>query len=446
MRHIDEVLSWVQDRFAGESEFHQATSEVFHSLALELERNPIWEKEKVLYRMATPERDISFRVVWEDDQGNIQINRGYRVQFSTVLGPYKGGLRFHPTVNQSILRFLGFEQCFKNALTGLNLGGGKGGADFNPQGRSDREIMRFCQAFMAELQRHIGANTDVPAGDIGVGGREIGYLHGQYRRIRNRWEGELTGKGATWGGSLFRPEATGYGLIYFVEHMLSSRGEGLLNKRVLLSGSGNVATYAAEALVARGAKVLTFSDSCGFLLARDGFSSDQIRLVASGKERGLRLSAIAESLGAGVAYHAGKTPWGVSADIALPCATQNEISPDDAKELAKNGCTLVAEGANMPSTQGAISVYRDAGILYGPGKAANAGGVACSGLEMSQNALFRGWTREVVDAQLAEIMADIYRQCAGVAEEFGRPGDLELGANVSGFRRIGEALLAQGLV
>lgn len=444
MRHIEEVLSWVQDRFPGEPEFHQAASEVFHSLELELDRNPIWEKEKVLYRMATPERDLSFRVVWEDDQGNIQVNRGYRVQFSTLLGPYKGGLRFHPTVNQSILHFLGFEQCFKNALTGLNLGGGKGGSDFNPQGRSDREIMRFCQAFMTELQRHIGANTDVPAGDIGVGGREIGYMHGQFRRIRNSWEGELTGKGAGWGGSLFRPEATGYGLVYFVEHMLASQQKSLEGLRVLLSGSGNVATFAAEILESRGARVLTFSDSGGYIYAKHGLSSGQIQEVADRKGRGERLSSIAEVLG--VEYVVGKRPWGIEADVALPCATQNEISEEDAKILAANGVKLVAEGANMPSTQSAISIYKQAGILYGPGKAANAGGVACSGLEMSQNAVFRGWSREQVDAQLAGIMADIYSQCASVAEELGRPGDLELGANVSGFRRLGYAMLAQGLV
>lgn len=444
MRHIEEVLSWVQDRFPGEPEFHQAASEVFGSLALELERNPLWEKEKVLYRLATPERDLSFRVVWEDDQGDIQVNRGYRVQFSTLLGPYKGGLRFHPTVNQSILHFLGFEQCFKNALTGLNLGGGKGGSDFNPQGRSDREIMRFCQAFMTELQRHVGAHTDVPAGDIGVGGREIGYMHGQYRRIRNSWEGVITGKGAGWGGSLLRPEATGYGLVYFVEHMLKAQKRSLDGMRVLLSGSGNVATYAAELLEARGAHVLTFSDSGGYIYAKHGLSSGQIREIADRKSRGERLCTIAEHVC--VEYTAGKTPWGLPGDIALPCATQNEILEEDARALVANGCKLVAEGANMPSTQGAIAIYKEAGILYGPGKAANAGGVACSGLEMSQNALFRNWTREEVDIHLAGIMENIYAQCSSVADELGRPGDLELGANVSGFRRLANAMLAQGIV
>lgn len=444
MRHVEEVLTWVQERFPNETEFHQAVGEVFRSLAVELDANPIWEQQKILYRLATPERDISFRVVWEDDQGTVHINRAYRVQYSTVLGPYKGGLRFHPTVNASILRFLGFEQCFKNALTGINLGGGKGGSDFNPHGKSDREIMRFCQAFMTELQRHIGANTDVPAGDIGVGAREIGYLHGQYRRIRNSWEGEITGKSADWGGSLLRPEATGYGLVYFVEHMLAEENQDLEGRRVTISGAGNVAQYAADALLNRGAHVLTLSDSGGTLHAKNGFTPGELERIFARKKKGHRLEAIADDVK--LDYLAKARAWGVPCDLALPCATQNEISADDAKVLVENGCTLVAEGANMPSTYGAIQVYKEAKVAYGPGKAANAGGVACSGLEMAQNAAFHAWTREQVNERLSGIMASIYRTCRNTAAEFDRAHDLELGANVAGFRRIANAMLAQGLM
>ena len=441
--HVEEVLHWVREKFPGEPEFHQAVGEVFQSLSLEIEQNPIWEKEKILYRLATPERDIAFRVVWEDDSGNIQINRGFRVQYSTLLGPYKGGLRFHPTVNLSVLRFLGFEQCFKNALTGLNLGGGKGGADFDPRGRSDREIMRFCQSYMTELQRHIGASTDVPAGDIGVGGREIGYLHGQYRRIRNRWEGEITGKGGDWGGSPLRPEATGYGLIYFVEHMLNEENQVLEGRRVNISGAGNVAQFAADALLSRGAILHSLSDSGGTLYAAHGFSSGELAAVREFKDQGLRLDDIAKKVR--LDYLSGQRPWSIPCDIALPCATQNEIDASDARQLIANGCTLVAEGANMPSTQAAIDLYRDANVAFGPGKAANAGGVACSGLEMAQNAAFRPWSREQVNEQLYSIMENIYRTCRNTAAEFDRPTDLELGANITGFRRLGRAMLAQGL-
>lgn len=442
--HVEDVLSWVREKFPGEREFHQAVGEVFHSISLEIDRNPIWEQEKILYRLATPERDIAFRIVWEDDTGAIQINRGFRVQYSTLLGPYKGGLRFHPTVNLSILRFLGFEQCFKNALTGLNLGGGKGGSDFDPHGRSDREVMRFCQAYMTELQRHIGAGTDVPAGDIGVGPREIGYLHGQYRRIRNRWEGAFTGKSADWGGSLLRPEATGYGLIYFVEHMLDGANQVLEGRRVSVSGAGNVAQFAADSLLSRGAILQSLSDSGGTLYAKDGFTSGELSAVRHMKTQGMRLAAIAEDVR--LEYLPGQRPWTIPCDIALPCATQNEIEAADAKELISNGCTLVAEGANMPSTQAAITLYRAAGVAFGPGKAANAGGVACSGLEMAQNAAFRPWSREQVNEQLSAIMANIYRTCRNTAHEFDRPADLELGANVAGFRRLGRAMLAQGLM
>lgn len=444
MRHVEEVLTWVQERFPHETEFHQAVGEVFRSIDVELDANPIWEKQKILYRLATPERDISFRVVWEDDHGNVHINRAYRMQYSTALGPYKGGLRFHPTVNASILRFLGFEQCFKNALTGLSLGGGKGGSDFNPQGRSDREIMRFCQAFMTELQRHIGANTDVPAGDIGVGAREIGYLHGQYRRIRNVWEGEITGKSSDWGGSLLRPEATGYGLVYFVEHMLAEQNQDIEGRRVTLSGAGNVAQYAADALLSRGAHVVTLSDSGGTIVAKNGFSAGELDAIFARKQRGDRLEAIADHVK--LEFLSKTRAWGVPCDMALPCATQNEISGADAKTLIANGCRLVAEGANMPSSYDAIRLYKEAGIAYGPGKAANAGGVACSGLEMAQNAAFRSWSRDAVNERLEAIMATIYRTCRNTAAEFDRPHDLELGANVAGFRRIGRAMLAQGLM
>lgn len=443
-RHIEDVLLWVHERYPGETEFHQAVSELFQSLALEVERDPIWAKEKILYRLATPERDIAFRIVWEDDRGDVQINRGFRMQYSTLLGPYKGGLRFHPTVNASVLRFLGFEQCFKNALTGLNLGGGKGGSDFDPHGKSDREVMRFCQAYMTELQRHIGASTDVPAGDIGVGAREIGFLHGQYRRIRNQWEGEITGKSSDWGGSLLRPEATGYGLIHFVAQMLHASQQDLEGAHVLLSGAGNVAQYAAEALLHRGAIVQSLSDSGGTLYAKHGLSSGELDAICDYKTKGWRMEAIAKAIK--LEYLQGRRPWSLPCDIALPCATQNEIEYDDALQLATNGCRLVAEGANMPSTQAAIDLYREAKISFGPGKAANAGGVACSGLEMAQNATYRPWSREQVREELKAIMANIYRTCRETALEFDRPDDLELGANIAGFRRLGRAMLAQGLM
>lgn len=443
-RHIEEVLSWVQDRFPGEREYHQAVHEVFMSLAPELARDSVWEREKVLYRLATPERETGFRVVWEDDHGGVQVNRGFRIQYSTLLGPSKGGLRFHPSVNLSILRFLGFEQCFKNALTGLSLGGGKGGSDFDPHGKSDREIMRFCQAYMTELQRHIGANTDVPAGDIGVGGREIGYLHGQYRRIRNRWEGEITGKRAAWGGSLLRPEATGYGLVCFVEHMLKAENQALEGRRVSISGAGNVAQYAADSLLSHGALVQSLSDSGGTLYAPKGLTVGELEEICTRKERGERLAAIAPAVK--LEYYAGKRPWSLPCDIALPCATQNELDGADAELLTRNGCTLVAEGANMPSTHEAVEHFRASGIAFGPGKAANAGGVAVSGLEMAQNAAFRQWSRQQVNDRLSAIMATIYSTCRATADELGRPNDLVLGANVSGFRRLGRAMLDQGWV
>ncbi len=428
----------------GETEFHQAVQEVAHSLMLFLEENPKYEEAKILERIAEPERVIMFRVPWMDDKGEIQINRGYRIQMNSAIGPYKGGLRFHPTVNLGILKFLAFEQVFKNALTTLPMGGGKGGSDFDPKGKSDNEVMRFCQSFMTELERHVGSNTDVPAGDIGVGGREIGYLFGQYRRIRNEVTGVLTGKGLTWGGSLIRPEATGYGCVYFVEEMLKTKGDSIKGKICTVSGSGNVAQYTVEKVNQLGGKVVTLSDSSGYIYDPVGVDPKKLAFVLELKNvnRG-RIQAYTKKFGG--EYVAGKRPWGVKCDVAFPSATQNEISGDDAKALVKNGCKAVGEGANMPTTAEGVEVFLNAKILFGPGKAANAGGVATSGLEMCQNSMRLSWTREEVDTRLHGIMKAIHEQCV----KYGKKGNwvnYVNGANIGGFKKVADAMIEQGLV
>lgn len=441
---LQKLLNDVKSRDPQQTEFHQAVEEVFTSLEPFLNEHPEYLNESLLQRMVEPERVVMFRVPWEDDNGNIHVNRGFRVQMSSAIGPYKGGLRFHPTVNLGILKFLAFEQVFKNALTTLPMGGGKGGSDFDPKGKSDREVMRFCQSFMTQLQRHIGADTDVPAGDIGVGGREIGFLYGQYKRIRNEFASVLTGKAMSFGGSLIRPEATGYGLVYFAIKMLETKGEDFKGKKVLLSGSGNVAQYAAEKLLELGAKVLTVSDSNGYVLFKDGMSNSQLQALFELKNvRRERLSVYAKEQN--VEYFEGKRPWSVPCDIALPCATQNEVDKSDAETLIKNGCYLVAEGANMPSSNEAIKVYQDNKILYAPGKASNAGGVAVSGLEMSQNAIRLEWTREEVDNKLKWIMESIHAACV----ENGKQGDYinyVAGANIAGFKKVADAMMQQGIV
>jgi glutamate dehydrogenase/leucine dehydrogenase len=429
----------------GEVEFHQAVEEVAISLLPFIEENPKYKEAKILERIAEPERVILFRVPWVDDKGEIQINKGYRIEMNSAIGPYKGGLRFHPTVNLGILKFLAFEQVLKNSLTTLPMGGGKGGSDFDPKGKSDAEVMRFTQSFMSELFRHIGPNTDVPAGDIGVGGREIGFLFGQYKRLRNEFTGVLTGKGIEWGGSLIRPEATGYGQVYFAEEMLKTRGDSLKGKVCTVSGSGNVAQYATEKATEFGAKVVTLSDSGGYIYDPAGIDKEKLEYVMWLKnvKRG-RISEYAEKYG--VDYIEGKRPWEVKCDIALPSATQNEINGDEAKMLIANGCFVVSEGANMPSTMEAIDVYLDAKILYGPGKAANAGGVATSGLEMSQNSLRLSWTREEVDQRLHNIMKDIHANCVKWGKEEGGYINYVKGANIGGFVKVADAMLAQGVV
>lgn len=437
---VDKVIA----KNPGEKEFHQAVHEVITSIMPFVEANPKYQKAKILERIVEPERIIMFRVSWVDDKGEIQVNKGYRIEMSSAIGPYKGGLRLHPSVNLGILKFLAFEQVFKNALTTLPMGGGKGGSDFDPKGKSDNEVMRFCQAFMTELSRHIGPDTDVPAGDIGVGGREIGFMFGQYKRLRNEFTGVLTGKGLNWGGSLIRPEATGYGLLYFVEEMFRARGQSLKGKVVTISGSGNVAQYAAEKALELGAKVVSFSDSNGTVYEPKGFDQKQVQFVMDLKniKRG-RIKELADKFGC--QYLDGKKPWGIKCDVALPCATQNEINGEDAKELIKNGCICVAEGANMPSTPDAIEVYLKAKIMYGPGKAANAGGVATSGLEMSQNSLRLSWTREEVDQRLNGIMKAIHEQCV----KYGKQGDFVNyvdGANIAGFVKVADSMLDQGVV
>jgi len=439
------VYEQVLKRNPGEVEFHQAVKEVLDSLGPVLEKHPEYVDAKILERIVEPERQIMFRVPWQDDKGNVHINRGFRFEFNSALGPYKGGLRFHPTVTASILKFLGFEQVFKNALTTLPMGGGKGGSDFDPKGKSDNEVMRFCQSFMTELFRHIGPDTDVPAGDIGVGGREIGFMFGQYKRLRNEFTGVFTGKALNWGGSLIRPEATGYGCVYFAQEMLKTRNESFKGKVCTVSGSGNVAQYTIEKLNQLGAKAISLSDSNGTIYDPDGIDDEKLAFVLNLKNvRRGRIKEYAEKFG--VEYLEGKRPWGIDCDCAFPSATQNEIDSEDAKTLLKNGCILVAEGANMPSTPEAIDQYLDKKILYGPGKAANAGGVATSGLEMSQNSLRLSWAREEVDERLHNIMIAIHKQCFDAAQEYGQPGNLLMGANIAGFIKVADAMLDQGLV
>ena len=445
MSAISEVLDVVKRRNAGEPEFLQAVSEVLESLEPVMDRHEEYAKARILNRIVEPERQIIFRVPWQDDDGNVQVNRGFRIEFNSAIGPYKGGLRFHPSVNISILKFLGFEQIFKNSLTTLPMGGGKGGSDFDPKGKSDAEVMRFCQSFMTELCRHIGPDTDVPAGDIGVGGREIGYMFGQYKRLRNEFTGVLTGKGLKWGGSLIRPEATGYGAVYFAQEMLKTRGESFEGKVCTVSGSGNVAQYTVEKLNQLGAKAVTFSDSNGTVYDKNGIDAEKLAYVMTLKNvRRGRLKEYADHFKA--EYREGQRPWSVPCDCAFPSATQNEIDGKDATMLLKNGCTVISEGANMPSTPKAVELFLAAGILYGPGKAANAGGVATSGLEMSQNSQRLSWTRDEVDQRLADIMTEVHRQCFETAEAYGQPGNLVLGANIAGFVKVADAMLDQGLV
>ena len=443
--YVNRVYQQVERRDGDQPEFLQAVREVFESLEPVVSKHPEYEANGVLERLVEPERVIKFRVAWTDDQGGIQVNRGYRVQFNSAIGPYKGGLRFHPTVTESVVKFLGFEQILKNSLTGLPMGGGKGGSDFNPKGRSDAEVMRFCQAFMTELQRHIGQFTDVPAGDINVGGREIGYLFGQYKRLRDEYSGVLTGKDMTFGGSLARTEATGYGLCYYTQEALKAlHQDSFQGKTVAISGSGNVAIFATEKAQQLGAKVVTASDSNGYIHDPNGIDLDIVKDIKLG-HRG-RIKEYADRVD-GAEYHEGcEGVWTVPCDIALPCATQNEINQESARTLVANGCTVVCEGANMPSTPEAIAVYQDHGVLYGPAKAANAGGVAVSGLEMSQNSLRLQWTFDEVDQRLKDIMADIFQKSYAASKEYGTPGDLMLGANVAGFTKVADAMVAQGVL
>ena len=443
---IEGFLDLVRERNGHESEFMQAVEEVAETVIPYIVNNDIYHGKNILLRMVEPERVISFRVCWVDDKGEIQVNRGYRVQMNSAIGPYKGGLRFHPTVNMSILKFLAFEQVFKNSLTTLPMGGGKGGSDFDPKGKSDNEIMRFCHSFMSELFRHIGPNTDIPAGDIGVGSREIGFLFGMYKKLRNEFTGVLTGKGMTWGGSLIRPEATGYGCVYFAQSMLKTRNLDIKDKLVVISGSGNVAQFAAEKVLALGGKVLTLSDSSGFILDQDGINEEKLKYVMHLKnvERGRIKSYVSKYPNA--QFFEGQTPWHVSCDIAMPCATQNELDGNDAKVLVDNGCVCVSEGANMPSTKDAIKVFHDAKILFAPGKASNAGGVATSGLEMTQNSLRYNWTREEVDAKLKEIMNQIHDSCIAFGKNEDGYVDYVKGANIAGFVKVADAMLAQGIV
>ncbi len=443
MSYVKDVLAQLVSRNPGENEFHQAAEEVLHSLELITEKNPQFQKNGLLERLVEPERQIMFRVPWVDDNGNVQVNRGFRVQFNNAIGPYKGGIRFHPSVNLGIIKFLGFEQIFKNALTGLPIGGGKGGSDFDPKGKSDREVMAFCQSFMTELYKYIGADIDVPAGDIGVGAREVGFMYGQYKRITGLYEGVLTGKGIPYGGSLARTEATGYGLVYFVEAMLEGKGEKLEGKTVVVSGSGNVAIYAIQKAQQLGAKVVTACDSSGYIFDKDGIdlaALKEIKEVKRGRVKDyLQYRPNAE-------YHDGKGVWSVPCDIALPCATQNELNGEDAKLLVKNGCKLVAEGANMPSTPEAIAHFQESGILFAPGKAANAGGVATSALEMSQNSMRLHWTFEEVDAKLKGIMRNIEATTSTIAKEYGKEDNYVFGANAAGFMKVANAMMAQGIV
>jgi glutamate dehydrogenase (NADP+) len=442
---LNDFMSRVIAKNPGESEFHQAVKEVAESLMTFIDENPKYKHAKILDRIVEPERVIMFRVPWTDDNGNIHVNRGYRIEMNSAIGPYKGGLRFHPTVNLGILKFLAFEQVFKNSLTTLPMGGGKGGSDFDPKGKSDNEVMHFCQSFMLELSRHIGQHTDVPAGDIGVGGREIGYMFGQYKRIRNEFTGVLTGKGIEWGGSLIRPEATGYGAVYFAEEMLKTRNLGIKGKVCTVSGSGNVAQYSVEKLIQLGAKVVTLSDSSGFIYDKNGIDSEKLAYVLDLKNnRRGRIQEYADKYGA--EFHAGKTPWGVKCDLAFPSATQNEVNESDAKTLVANGCIAVSEGANMPSTPEAVEVFINNKILYGPGKAANAGGVSVSGLEMSQNSMRLPWTREEVDIRLQGIMINIHKTCEKYGKDKSGFINYVNGANIGGFIKVADAMIAQGLV
>ena len=441
---IDQFMDTVRNRNAGEVEFHQAVHEVVESLWDFLQDNPTYLHAKILDRIVEPERVIQFRVPWRNDRGEVEVNRGFRVEFNSAIGPYKGGLRFHPSVNLSILKFLGFEQVFKNSLTTLPMGGGKGGSDFDPKGKSDNEVMSFCQSFMTELCRHIGADTDVPAGDIGVGGREIGYMFGQYKRIRNEFTGVLTGKGLNWGGSLIRPEATGYGCVYFAEEMLKHVGDSFNGKTVAVSGSGNVAQFATQKATELGAKVVTLSDSSGSIHDENGIDADKLAWVMDLKNnRRGRIKEYADEFGA--TYLESQRPWSVSCDIALPCATQNEINGDNAKTMISNGCKVVSEGANMPTDPDAVNIFLDASILFGPGKAANAGGVATSGLEMSQNSMRLNWSREEVDSKLHTIMKNIHEACVIHGSENGSVNYVK-GANIAGFIKIADSMLDQGVV
>ncbi|WP_196896147.1 NADP-specific glutamate dehydrogenase [Aureivirga marina] len=443
---INAFMDYVKERNSNEPEFLQAVKEVAETIIPFIENNPKYQGKKLLERMVEPERVIMFRVPWVDDSGEVQVNRGFRVEFNSAIGPYKGGLRFHPTVNLSVLKFLGFEQVFKNSLTTLPMGGGKGGSDFDPKGKSDAEVMRFTQSFMSELFRHIGPNTDIPAGDIGVGGREIGFMFGQYKRLKNEFTGVLTGKAMHSGGSLIRPEATGYGTVYFAENMLKTKGDSFEGKTVAISGSGNVAQFAAEKSMELGAKVLTFSDSSGYIYDEEGIDADKLAFVMELKnvKRG-RISEYVEKY-PNAKFFAGERPWEVKADIALPCATQNELNGEEAKKLVDNGVLCIAEGANMPTTPEAIAIFQAAKVLFSPGKASNAGGVATSGLEMSQNSLRYNWTREEVDAKLFQIMNDIHASCVQYGTLENGYVDYVLGANIAGFVKVADAMIDQGVV
>ena len=443
---INAFMEEVKNRNGHEPEFIQAVQEVAETVIPYIAQNEIYNGKNILLRMVEPERLLSFRVAWVDDTGEIHVNRGYRIQMNSAIGPYKGGLRFHPTVNASVLKFLAFEQVFKNSLTTLPMGGGKGGSDFDPKGKSDDEVMRFCHAFMSELCRHIGPNTDVPAGDIGVGAREIGFLFGMYKKMRNEFTGVLTGKGLSWGGSKIRPEATGYGTVYFADSMLKRTGHDFNGKNVVISGSGNVAQFAAEKVLQLGGKVLTLSDSGGYIYDPDGIDADKLAWVMDLKNnRRGRISEYVDQY-PGASYNAGQKPWSVACDVALPCATQNELDGEQAKTLVQNGCIAVAEGANMPSTPEAIAVFHEAKILFAPGKASNAGGVATSGLEMSQNSLRISWTREEVDERLKSIMADIHDSCIEYGMEEDGFCNYVKGANIAGFVKVADAMLAQGVI
>ncbi len=446
-----DILDLVKQRNPNEPEFIQAAEEVITSVWPVMERNPEFIRLRLLERMLEPERQISFRVTWLDDKGNVQVNRGYRVQMNSAIGPYKGGLRFHPSVTPSVLKFLAFEQIFKNALTGIPMGGGKGGADFNPKGKSDDEVMKFCQAFMGELARHIGHRLDVPAGDIGVGGREIGYLFGAYKKIKNEFTGVLTGKGIGWGGSLIRTEATGYGLIYFAENMLQESNDSIKGKTCLVSGSGNVAQYAIEKIIQLGGKVVTASDSDGFIYDAAGITQDKLEFLKDLKNnRRGRIKEYADKFKCEFhaldSKHDHNPLWNIKADCAFPCATQNEVNEKDANNLVKNGLKLLGEGANMPTTIDAINILIDNGVMYSPGKASNAGGVATSGLEMTQNYMGTNWTSEEVDAKLVGIMKTIHQTCLAAANEYGKPGNYLVGANIAGFLKVAKAMQAQGVI